>query len=47
MITFSLHEATGWGIVAALEELEKAGNINCSPTELIENGKELKKSYND
>lgn len=47
IITFRLNEATGWAIVATLEELEKSGEINHDVIKFIEKGKELKEKYND
>lgn len=42
-ITFSLHEATGWALVAALEKYEKDGTINDDIDEYIENADKYRK----
>lgn len=42
-ITFSLHEATGWALVAALEKHEKDGIINDDIDEYIENADKYRK----
>lgn len=47
VITFSLHEATGWAIVAALEKLEETGEINEDVSQYIKSGKELKAKFNN